>query len=657
MRRLLTYVWPYRGPVVAALVCLAVFRIASLVPAYLMKEAVDRFMMAGDLAREARIDGIRMLAAIFLGVILLKECAAYANTILMASIGQRVMRDLRVAVFSHLQRMSMDFFSKNPVGRLMTRVTGDIETLNEMLSAGVVALLGDVVSLIAVLGLMLALDAPMTAVTLVVLPALYFVSKAFRRLARPVYKEIRKKVAAMNAYLQENISGMRVVQLFRREGENRRRFDAMNRDLFGSYLKSTLYASIFFPCVNVVGATAKALAIWFGGGEIIQQNIQLGTLIAFITYIDAIFQPLAELAEKYNMIQSAMASSERVFGLLDTAPSVLVAPKPVPVEPFQGRIEFRSVWFSYEPQGQREESAATKPCAVGPPAAQAGEATPHAQPGPASPAVTGETAEPHRAPPPVIPAQAGIQTPSTGTDGTPVLHSPQWVLKDLSFTIEPGEKIALVGATGAGKSSIINLVCRFYDATRGSVLIDGKDIRELDLAELRSKMAVVLQDVFLFSGDIDHNIRLGKESISRAKVEEAARMVNAHLFVEKLEGGYGAEVKERGATLSIGQRQLLSFARALAYDPRLIILDEATSSVDTETELLIQDALKKLLSGRTAIIVAHRLSTIQSSDRIFVMHHGELCEVGNHAELLAKRGIYYRLYRLQYEQPAAGAKD
>jgi ATP-binding cassette subfamily B protein len=597
MRRVMAFVAPYKKLVLVALLSLAVIRLASLVPPYLIKEAVDRHLRPESLSVSERLNGVRILAALFFSVLILKSFATYANSILTASLGHRVMRDLRVAVFAHLQRMSMDFLAKNPVGRLMTRVTSDIETLNEMLTSGIVALIGDMLSLVGVLVLMAFLDVEMTVVSLTVLPALYFSSKFFRKAARLIYKEIRGKVAALNAYLQENIAGMRIVQLFRRERENRKRFEVMNRDLFATYLRGTLYTSIFFPFVNVVGSAAKALAIWYGAGEIIQSRIELGTLIAFMSYLDSIFHPLSELAEKYNMILSAMASSERVFGLLDTQPTVPTPATSLPVDPFLGRIEFRNVWFTYDADAPGNKADKSP---------------------------------------------AGQTRPTSESD-----RLPTWVLRDLSFAIEPGEKIALVGTTGAGKSSIVNLVCRFYDASRGKVLIDGKDVRLLHPQELRARIAVVLQDIFLFSGDIDYNIRLGNETIPRENAREAARMVNAHLFIEKLPGVYAAEVKERGATLSIGQRQLLSFARALAYDPRLIILDEATSSVDTETELLIQDALQKLLAGRTAIIVAHRLSTIKKADRIFVMHHGELREVGTHAELLAKRDIYYRLYRLQ----------
>jgi ATP-binding cassette subfamily B protein len=486
-------------------------------------------------------------------------------------------------MFGHLQRLDIAFYDRNPVGRLMTRLTTDVDALNELFTSGVVAIFQDLFALFGIIIMMFYLNWKLALVALTVLPLLIGVTLWFKLNARESYRKVRTRIARINAFLQEHITGTATVQLFNRESKVQKEFDTVNEDYRLANVDSIFYYAVFFPAVEIISAVGVGLIIWYGGGQVIQNELTIGALIGFIQLSQRFFQPISDLSEKYNILQSAMASSERIFKLLDTPieiTSQLDATQPARV---RGHIEFRNVWFAYKPD--------------------------------------------------------------------------EWVLRDVSFEVKPGERIAIVGHTGAGKTTITNLLLRFYDVQQGSILLDGLDIRYWDLTALRKAFAIVLQDVFLFSGDIESNIRLGEDGFDGDRVEYAARQVHAHEFIERLPGGYKAEVKERGATLSTGQKQLIAFARALAFDPRVLILDEATANIDTQTELLIRDALDQLLSGRTSVVIAHRLSTIQNADRIIVLHKGRVREMGTHDELLRLRGIYYRLYQLQYKEqeiPIAG---
>jgi ABC-type multidrug transport system fused ATPase/permease subunit len=477
-------------------------------------------------------------------------------------------------IFGHLQRLSVSYFDRNPVGRLMTRVTSDVETLNELFSSGVVTIFGDVFTLVAIMGMMLVIDVKLALVTFAVIPMVWLTAAIFRRRVRDAFRDIRYRLARLNAFLQERLSGMRVVQLFGREADSARRFGELNREHLGAHLRSITIYAIFFPVVEVLTAVAMALLLWYGGLRILDQTLTVGVLAAFIQYTRRFFQPLQDLSEKFNLLQSAMASSERVFGLLDEPVTVGEPPRPAMLpRPVRGEVRFEGVWFRYSPDGP-------------------------------------------------------------------------WVLKDISFTASPGRTLALVGHTGAGKTTIVNLLLRFYDPDRGRITVDGVDIRDLSTAELRSVIGFVQQDLFLFTGDILHNLTLGAP-ISREAARLAAQRVGADRFIERLPSGYEHRLGERGRNLSVGERQLLSFARALALDPRILVLDEATSSVDAEAEAQIQRAIAELMAGRTSLVVAHRLSTILHADEILVLHHGEIRERGTHRELLASGGLYDRLYQLQ----------
>jgi ATP-binding cassette subfamily B multidrug efflux pump len=511
----------------------------------------------------------------------------FVQTYVMQMTGQRIMRDLRRQIFAHLQRLHVGYFDRNPVGRLMTRVTTDVDAVNELFTSGVVTVFGDLFALVGIMAVMLTLDWRLALVTFSVIPFFFGITHWFRKGARESFRETRRWIARINAFLQENLSGMTVVQLFRREERNREAFSRINRHHYDANMRAIFYYAVFYPAIEFLAALATALILLYGGRQVLASGLTLGVLVAFIQYSERFWRPISDLSEKFNVLQAAMAASERIFGLLDTRPLVLPPPRHRAPGELEGRVRFESVWFSYA---------------------------------------------------------------SAGGDGAEL----PWVLRDIDFSVDPGKSVALVGATGAGKTSIISLLMRFYDAQRGTVRLDGTDVREWDPRRLRASMALVLQDVHLFSGTIASNIRLGSD-IPDARVRAAAEAVHAHRFVEPLPRGYDTEVKERGATLSVGQKQLLSFARALAHDPRVLILDEATSSVDTDTERLIQDALRVLLRGRTAIVIAHRLSTVQNVDEILVMHKGRVRERGSHQELLARRGMYWRLYQLQYkDQEASG---
>ena len=585
MRRLMRYLRPYRSRVALAVVMLIFASGLELVGPYLTAVAIDRAIPARDITMLAVLAGIYALALLFaLGL-------NFAQTLLTTWIGQSVMYDLRTQIFAQLQRLSLRFFDRNPVGRLMTRLTSDVEVLNELFTSGVVAIFGDVFTLTFIVWVMLAMNWQLALVSFTVLPLVFLAAWVFRVKIRRAYRNIRVKLARINAFLQERITGMSVVQLFGREDSEHAKFAVVNDDYLRAHLRSITYYAIFWPIIELVAAIAMALIIWYGGLRVLEGTVTIGVMAAFLQYARRFYRPLQDLSEKYNVLQGAMASSERIFKLLDSEQTVpdVVEPRHLP-DPVQGRIEFRSVWFAYNKAGHRD-------------------------------------------------------------DGKP----PEWVLRDVSFTVEPAERIAVVGHTGAGKTTLINLLMRFYDPQRGAISLDGIDIREIPQRELRSAIGLVLQDVYLFSGSARYNIRLGNPDITDEQLAAAARRVGADRFIQRLPASYDQPLGERGANLSVGERQLLSFARALAFDPRILILDEATSSVDSEIEAQIQQALEELMRDRTSLVIAHRLSTVKNADRIIVMHGGELREVGTHEELLARGELYARLYELQFVGDAAVA--
>jgi len=601
MRRLLGYLRPYRWAVIGAIVLLLLTAGADLLGPYFVKIAIDRYITTGDLA------GVGRMAVFYLAALLAAFAFRYAQSFITQVVGQRVMYDLRMALFAHLQGLAVSFFTRNPVGRLMTRITNDVDTLYEMVTQGVVTVVGDLFMLTGIVIAMVLLDWRLALVAFLVMPGLIYATFGFQVKMRDSYRAVRVRIARINAYLNENLMGMAVAQLFNRGAKNFRRFDELNQDHLDANLAAVRTMALFFPLVGFFGALATALLIWYGGGQVVRGAVTLGLLVAMLQYTERFFRPIQDLAEKYNILQSAMASSERLFRVLDEPVTVQDPPHPVPLARVRGEVEFRDVWFAYD-----------MPAEGGPRGDAAG----------ASPLE-------RRMRPPGAPASG---------DG-----APDWVLRGVSFRIAPGESVAVVGHTGAGKTSIINLITRFHDPQQGQVLVDGVDVRAYRQRDLRRHVGLVLQDVFLFSGTIASNIRLGNEEITDDEIRRAAEFVNAHRFIERLPRGYATSVVERGATLSAGQRQLIAFARALAHNPEiLLVLDEATSSVDTETEILIQDALRKVLTGRTSIIIAHRLSTIQNVSRILVMHKGRLVEEGTHRDLLARGGIYTKLYELQY---------
>ncbi len=568
LRRLLRYLRPYRWLAIGAVLLLLFQSGLALVGPRLTEHALDVAIPHKDLGL------LGLLAGLYISTLLLELAAEYGGLLLTTFVGQRVMYDLRMEIFAHLQRLSVTYFDRNPVGRLMTRVTSDVETLNELFSSGVVTIFGDVFTLVAIMAMMLVIDVKLALVTFSVIPLVWLTAAIFRRSVRDAFRDIRYRLARLNAYLQERLSGMRVVQLFGREGASAERFAELNRDHLAAHLRSITIYAIFFPVVEVLTAVAMALLLWYGGLRVLDGTLTVGILAAFIQYTRRFFQPLQDLSEKFNLLQSAMASSERVFALLDE-PVVVpepVSPRPLP-RPLRGEVRFEGVWFRYSADGP-------------------------------------------------------------------------WVLRDVSFVASPGKTVALVGHTGAGKTTVVNLLLRFYDPDRGRITVDGVDIRELSTAHLRSAIGFVQQDLFLFTGDILHNLTLGAP-ITADAARRAAERVGADRFIERLPSGYGHRLGERGRNLSVGERQLLSFARALALDPRILVLDEATSSVDAEAEAQIQRAIAELMAGRTSLVVAHRLSTILHADEILVMHHGEIRERGTHRELLAAGGLYERLYQLQ----------
>lgn len=603
VRRLLTYVRPYRKMVAAGMALIFFSSLLQLLGPLLTAVALDLFIRPDEPNPEqmttlsvwvrnvlldrgietvdAAVPGLAIISVIYLTILILVFCVLFVQGYVLQLMGQRIMRDLRRQIFGHVQRLPLSFFDRNPLGRLVTRVTSDVDALNEMFTSGIVAIFGDVLLLAGIVTVLFWLDWQLALVTLSIVPGLVLLTFWFKAKARESFREVRVKIARINAFLQEHITGMPVVQLFNRQQAAFREFSVINDEHRAANVKSVFYYAVFFPGIELLSAIGAALLIWVGGGKSVSGAISIGALIAFLQYAQRFYQPLTDLSEKYNVLQSAMASSERIFQLLDTPVTVTSPEAPWRPEAVQGDIEFDQVRFSYK---EGEE-----------------------------------------------------------------------VLRGISFRVRPGEALAVVGHTGAGKSTLANLLLRFYDTDSGAVRVDGVDVREWDLARLRRSVAMVLQDVFLFSGSLATNIRLGEEAISDERIRWAAKEVHALPFIERLPDGFNAGVKERGAGLSVGQKQLIAFARALAFDPSILILDEATSSIDTETEQIIQKALDRLLEGRTSIVIAHRLSTIQKADHILVMHKGEIREYGTHQELLAQRGIYYRLYLLQYKDQELGA--
>ncbi|GAC1700985.1 MAG: ABC transporter ATP-binding protein [Candidatus Limnocylindrales bacterium] len=580
MRRLLTYLRPYRALVGLALVVLIGQSFVEIAPPIVARFIIDSAIAPaiGPAATIVPAEGFRRLVPLGLAYLALLAVGAflrYGQNILTTYVGQRAMYDLRVKLFGHLQHLSLSFFDRNPVGRLMTRITNDIDALTDMVTQGVVAIFGDVIMVVGIAVVLLVLDWRLALITFISLPVLIFLTGYFRRMMRESFRAVRIRLARINAYLNENISGMSIVQLFTREGRAYRQFDGLNTDLLEANRGAIRAMSLFFPAVTFTRAATAAGLFIAGSGWILAGELSLGTLLAFWLLIDQFFRPIQDLSEKYNILQSAMASSERVFRLLDTQPTIVDPAHPVAITHVRGEITFDNVSFAY--------------------------------------------------------------------------NEGDWVLRDVDFTIGAGESVAIVGATGAGKTSLTSLISRFYDVQKGRILLDRVDLRELAQREVRRHVGVVLQDPFIFAGTIASNIRLEDRSITDEQVRTAARFVNADKFIDRLPDGYDTVVTERGSTLSVGQKQLLAFARAIAFNPEImLVLDEATSSVDTETEHLIQDALTKLMVGRTSIIIAHRLSTIQNVDRIIVLHKGRVAEIGTHRELLAQHGVYHRLYELQY---------
>ena len=583
LRRLLALLVPYKGQVLVALLLTAAVAFLGPLQPKLVQIAIDEHVVQGDYGGLQRI-------VVFLFLALAGEAVlSFALNYLTQVIGQSALLDIRTRVFRHITRQRLAFFDRTPLGTLITRTTSDVEALETLLSAGVVTMLGDILKLIFIGAFMFALDPELAMVALCTLPLMVWATMEFRRRVREVYRETRKQVARLNAFIQEHVTGMKVVQLFNREREEARRFAGINDEHRQAQIKTIFYFALFYPAVEIISALALGLVLWYGGGQAIQGSVSLGVLIAFVQYVRQFFQPVRNLSDQFNTLQGAFAAGERVFGVLDDDRSIPDAAEPKTLQECCGTIEFRNVWFAYG----RQDAEAWE----------------------------GEGEPPW-----------------------------DWVLRDVSFTAKQGETIALVGATGSGKSTTISLLLRFYEPQRGQILVDGVDIRELPVHELRRHIGLVLQDVFLFSGSIADNVTLHDPTKSLADVEEAARLVGADRFIDRLPGGFGYDVRERGQTLSHGQRQLVSFIRALVYDPAILVLDEATSSVDSETEEAVQHALDVLMEGRTSLVVAHRLSTIQHAAQILVLHKGVVRERGTHQALLAQEGLYRKLYELQYAE-------
>ena len=568
--KLFGYIKPYRLLLGLTIFLLLLTAGLEILGPYLVKIAIDRYITPG------KFEGLVYVVVLYGFVILFEFIIQYFQVYFTEYMGQKIMYDMRMNIFSHINKMPMSFFDKNPTGRIMTRVTTDVQTLNEMLSSGTVTLFGDVFMIMGITIMMLSLNWKLSLITFSVLILLAIATFIFRSKVRLAFRIIRAKISNINSFLNEAISGISTTKIFNRQEENDKDFRILNRQYLDVYLRTIFYYAVFFPVVILVSTMAVALIIWYGGRQVIQNYLTLGTLVAFIQYIEKFFHPISDLSEKFGIFQEAIAASERIFKLLDQKPSIVSPASPVKVREIKGNIKFDNVWFAY--------------------------------------------------------------------------NNRNYILKDISFKLETGRSIAFVGATGSGKTSIINLLNRFYDIQKGKIFLDDIDIKRFDLQDLRKHIGVVMQDVFLFSGTILDNIRLGNKDISFDEVVEASKYVNAHKFIERLPGKYDYEVKERGQTLSVGQRQLIAFARALVFNPEiLLVLDEATSSIDSEIEALIQDALTRIMKNRTTIIIAHRLSTIKNVDKIIVLSHGRIVEEGTHEKLLKLKGIYHKLYRFQYQ--------
>jgi len=585
MRRLLGYLQPYKWRVIMALALVAIVTPLELAPPILFQRAIDVYLVPGVkgvVDPDKAWHGVMMIAVIYLSVLVFDFVAQYLQLRIMQRVGQQTMYDMRKEIFGHMQRLPMSYFDRNPVGRLMTRVTTDVDALNDLFAAGVVTMINDLFLLVVMAGVLIKIDYKLALDAMAVLPFILIVTLIFRKYVRDANRKIRTAIARINSFLQEYISGMAVVQLFNREKKAQEEFIRRNKANMLAWRDAILAYALFYPAVEFLSFATISLIYWAGGNRVLTHTLTLGILVEFTMFAQRFFRPIQDLSEKFNILQSAMAASERIFKLLDEPITIESGKDAKRLTGARGEIEFKNVWFSYR----------------------------------------------------------NVENPS----------DEDWVLRDVSFRMEPGQTFAIVGHTGAGKTTLISLLLRFYDIQRGQILLDGVDIRLLDLQELRRQFGIVLQDPFLFTGTIESNVRLGTPGITRKEVEQALREIGLGEFIESLANGVNTEVNERGSTLSVGQRQLISFARALAHNPRFLILDEATSSVDTKTELLIREALDRLLSGRTALVIAHRLSTIQHADRILVFHKGRLREEGAHQELLLQRGIYYRLYQLQYKE-------
>ena len=574
MKRLIGYLKPYRLEVVLIGFLMIGSRGAEWLMPLLMKHGIDEYIGPGNL------QGLKTIAIYYILLLVARFIFTYFEEYRMQMVGQKAMYDIRMSLFSHLQRLDVRFFDRNPVGRLMTRVMGDVEILKELFTSGVITVFGDLLTIFGIMVMMLLMDWKLALVSFTVLPIIFAATTLYQIYSRRAFRDQRRYLAQINAYLNESIVGMTTMQLFTQEPRSMVRFDEKNQQYLGANLRSIFYFSLFSPMIEVCGSLALTVIIWYGGGQALQDALTLGTLFAFIQYSQRFFWPIRELSEKYTIFQNAMASSERIFDLMDTEPTIVTPTSGKELEALKGEIEFRNVWFAY--------------------------------------------------------------------------NADDYVLRDVSFKVKAGEKVAFVGHTGSGKTSIINLLCRFYEVNEGQVLIDGTDLREMELPDLRRAVNIVQQNIFLFSGTIEKNINLENPGITKEDTIAAAKEVHLDRYVQNMPAGYATEIREGGAGLSVGQKQLVAFARALASDPDILILDEATSSVDTETELLIQDALNRLMANRTSIVIAHRLSTIQNADKIIVMHRGEIGEMGTHNELLQQRGIYYRLYQLQYKGQEVG---
>jgi len=660
MRRLIEYLRPYRRVVFFALTAILLYGILQAVPPYLMKVEVDRYLdpsgrqrlpalLARFLSPNPWVGIMQIALALFLPAVVLTFFLEFAQSFAMQLVGQKVMYDLRKQIFGHLQRLEMSFYDRNPVGRLVTRVTTDVDVLNELFASGVVAIFGDVFTLLSIVVVMLRVNWKLALLTFSVLPVIVLVTMAFRKAVRESYRQIRVAIARINAYLQEHITGMVVLQLFNREGRSQEEFEKINRRHMEAYKDSILAYGLFYPAVEFLGVLAVAIIIYLGGGMSLHGAVSVGTAIAFIQYSQRFFRPIQDLSDKYNILQSAMASSERIFKLLDT-PVTITDPVGAGLVP--------------APAGHPQGVPLPAPVTITDPGVRASglEVRPAVgvtiQNHPAGVRVSGDgghseelgvSASLAARPEPRIPNPEPRTPLVEFRNASFAYQGNHRVIEHVSFSIDSGETVAIVGHTGAGKTTLTSLLLRFYDVQEGQVLLDGVDIRQLPLCDLRKNFGIVLQDPFLFSGDISSNIRLGSEWISDEQVRDAVRQVNLLDFIESLPGGFGEPVKERGATLSTGQKQLLSFARALAHNPRILILDEATSSVDPETEYLVREGLRRLIRNRTSLVIAHRLSTIQNASKIVVMHKGRVREVGSHQELLQKQGIYFKLYQLQYK--------